>query len=125
MEITIFKKASKKIDDTEYEVIERKGEGHPDTISDTLAELISANYSTYTYKKHGYILRHMIDKLTVLGGRTKVYFGAGEFIKPIRILINGRFTDNFCGEKIPVMKIIRDTIYAHMNKLFPTINIKE
>ena len=35
----------------------------------------------------------MIDKLSILGGGSKVQFGGGEMKSPIRILVNGRFTD--------------------------------
>ena len=55
------------IDDTQFEVVETKGKGHPDNICDTLAEKISINYSKYCLENYGVILRHMIDKLSILG----------------------------------------------------------
>lgn len=124
MDICIFN-SNTNVNAQDYEVVERKGIGHPDTICDTLAEKISANYSLYTYQKYGHIFRHMIDKLSILGGKTKVYFGGGEFIKPIRILLNGRFTGNFCDEKIPYIDIATETIYKHMKFLFPMIDCKK
>lgn len=46
-----------------YETIERKGLGHPDTISDMLAAKVSQAYSKYTLDHFGVILHHQIDKL--------------------------------------------------------------
>ena len=114
MDICIFN-SNTNVNAQDYEVVERKGIGHPDTICDTLAEKISANYSLYTYQKYGHIFRHMIDKLSILGGKTNESFGGGEFIKPIRILLNGRFTGNFCDEKIPYIDIVTEIInYAKL-----------
>lgn len=59
-------------DDTEFEVVERKGIGHPDTLCDTIAEKVSQAYSQYCIKRYGIILRHMVDKIALSGGATKV-----------------------------------------------------
>ena len=111
------------INNKKFEVVETKGKGHPDNICDTLAEKISANYSKYCIEKYGVILRHMIDKLSILGGGSKVKFGGGEMIAPIRILINGRFTDRYRNEKINYMKIVTDTIRCYFKELFPILDI--
>ena len=111
------------IDEIPFEVVETKGKGHPDNICDTLAEKISANYSKYCVEKYGVILRHMIDKLSILGGGSKVYFGKGEMISPIRILINGRFTSRFKEEKIDYMNIVRNTINTYFKELFPLLDV--
>ena len=94
-DIIIYESGEKNVNNIEYEVVERKGIGHPDTICDTLAELISQNYSKYTLEKYGCIFRHMIDKITILGGSSKVGFGFGNMTKQINILLNGRFTKNY------------------------------
>ena len=91
MEIFVYSNKKDNINDTLFEVVETKGKGHPDNICDTLAEKISSEYSKYCLEKYGVILRHMIDKLSILGGGSKVKFGGGEMISPIKILINGRF----------------------------------
>src|SRR3990172_9848443 len=97
--------------DEDFETIERKGVGHPDTIADILAARISQAYSKYTYTKFdGVILHHQIDKLMVIGGKTKVTFGYGHFTKPIRIIVAGRATYSFKNKKIPVDSIVKTTI---------------
>lgn len=122
MKTFIYVTKKDNIDDQPFEVVETKGKGHPDNICDTLAEKISANYSKYCIEHYGVILRHMIDKLSILGGGSKVQFGKGEMIAPIRMLVNGRFTDRFKNEKIDYMEIVTNTITNYFKELFPLLD---
>ncbi len=72
------------------EIVERKGLGHPDTITDMLGAIISSNYSIYTKKHFGRILHHNIDKITLTGGRAAVTYGDGQIIEPVQIDFVGR-----------------------------------
>ena len=108
-----------------YETIERKGLGHPDTISDMLAAKISQAYSKYTLDHFEVILHHQIDKLMVIGGKTNVAFGRGEFIKPIQIVVAGRISYTFGPTKIPVDKILKSAIIAHFNDNFRLVKSKD
>ena len=82
------------------ELVERKGVGHPDTLSDALGEHLSLAYSRYTLDHFGAILRHQFDKVALMCGRAKVAFGAGEIVEPIRILVNGRASACLGSEEI-------------------------
>jgi len=62
-------------------LVERKGFGHPDTLSDSLAETLSREYSKYTKSKFGVILHHNFDKVGLLGGESYVKFGKGYLTK--------------------------------------------
>jgi len=106
------------INNQDIEIVERKGIGHPDTISDSIAEEISVEYSKYCLENFGCILRHMIDKISVTGGLTKVNFGGGEFISPAKIRLNGRFTESVDGVKIPYMEIAEKVIYKYFEKVY-------
>lgn len=125
MKTFIFENIKKTINEIDFEVVETKGKGHPDNICDTLAEKISSNYSKYCLTKFGVILRHMIDKLSILGGGSKVKFGQGEMISPIRVLVNGRFTDRYGDNKIDYMIIVKNTIIDYFQKLFPLLDTKK
>lgn len=125
METFIYVNKKKNIDNQKFEVVETKGKGHPDNICDTLAEKISANYSNYCLDNYGVILRHMIDKLSILGGGSRVKFNGGEMIAPIRILVNGRFTDKYNNKQIDYMKIVNCTIKNYFQELFPMIDIEK
>lgn len=94
----------KELVEPEYEFVERKGLGHPDTLSDALAEFLLVNYSNYTLKNFGAILHHNFDKVGLLGGASFVKFGKGHLTKPIRVLLNGRASTKF-GDKKYRLKI--------------------
>lgn len=108
-----------------YEIVERKGLGHPDTLSDALAEELSREYSKYTLKNFGYILHHNFDKVGLLGGKSKVSFGSGELIKPIRVILNGRASTKFGDKNIPVEKILTKVTQDFLLNFFPTLRPKD
>ena len=125
MEVFIYTNKKSDIDEQDFEVVETKGKGHPDNICDTLAEKISSNYSKYCVENYGVILRHMVDKLAILGGGSKVQFAKGEMIAPIRVLVNGRFTDRYRDKKIDYMNIVNNTIKGYFKELFPLLDINK
>jgi S-adenosylmethionine synthetase len=114
-----------KADDTEFEVVERKGIGHPDTLCDTIAEKVSQAYSQYCLKHYGVILRHMVDKIALSGGSAKVKFGNGEMQKPIRLYLNCRFTRTYQQETIPYMDIVKEAVYKHLGDVLPLLNLDQ
>ncbi len=97
---------NKDFNELPYEFVERKGKGHPDTLSDNLAEFLSSRYSRYTKEKFGVILHHNFDKVGLLGGASDVGFGYGCLSKPIRVLINGRASTKFSSESINVKELL-------------------
>ncbi len=121
----VYVNQKKNIDEQCFEVVETKGKGHPDNICDTLAEKISSNYSKYCIDHFGVVLRHMIDKLSILGGGSFVKYGGGEMIAPIRILVNGRFTDRYGEKKINYMDIVETTIKEYFAELFPLLDLEK
>ncbi len=106
----------------DFEVVERKGLGHPDTLADALAEYLSVNYSKYTLSKFGAILHHNFDKVGLLGGASFVRFGEGKIIKPIRILLNGRASGRFADVIIPVKDLLISWSKDFMMSNFPRID---
>ena len=123
MNTFVYVNKKSNINNKKFEIVETKGKGHPDNICDTLAEKISSNYSKYCIEHYGVILRHMIDKLSILGGGSKVKFGGGEMIAPIRVLINGRFTDRYKTKRIYYMNIVSNTIRDYFRQLFPLLDV--
>ncbi|WP_053847162.1 methionine adenosyltransferase [Streptomyces sp. NRRL B-24085] len=107
----------------DIEVVERKGTGHPDSLSDGLAEALSVAYSRYTRERFGAVLHHNFDKVGLLGGRSEVDFGRGRMTSPIRVLVNGRTSNRFGDEDIPVEDIIvsatREFLGARLPKIDP------
>jgi len=105
-----------------FEVVERKGVGHPDTLSDHLAEYLSVQYSNFTINKFGVILHHNFDKVGLLGGKSSVKFGSGKLTSPIRVLINGRASFSFGGENFDVWQMLVDWTKKFLVNKLPNIN---
>jgi S-adenosylmethionine synthetase len=85
-----------------FEIAERKGLGHPDTICDALVENLSLGLSRFYLERFGAILHHNVDKALLVGGAARPAFGGGEVTEPIEIYLAGRATREFRGVAIPV-----------------------
>lgn len=118
-ECLIYASGKTPASEIEYEVVERKGIGHPDTLCDTIAEKISRAYSQYCLEKYGIILRHMVDKIALAGGASRVRFGGGEMTNPVRLYLNCRFTRSYHGETIPYLEIATKIAHEHFRAVMP------
>lgn len=123
--LLVYSSGMPTIDNTEFEVVERKGIGHPDTLCDTIAEKVSQAYSQYCLRRYGIILRHMVDKIALSGGASKVRFGGGEILKPIRLYLNCRFTRIWQQETIPYLEIVKETVYEHLGNVLPLLDLNQ
>ncbi len=96
----------KPIEEQEVEIVERKGIGHPDSISDGIAESVSkALCQVYMEKFDGKIMHHNTDEVQITAGESDPHFGGGEIIKPIDILLTGRGVSEYEGKKIGIDRI--------------------
>ena len=91
-----------------FEIVERKGPGHPDSLCDGISDAISRGLCRYYLDHFGTILHHNVDKILLIGGKSRPAFGGGEIVRPLSIVIGGRATDELEGEKIPTQEIARD-----------------
>lgn len=108
-----------------FEIVERKGKGHPDTLSDSLAERLSNAYSKYSLKHFGAVLHHNFDKVGMMGGKCHVEFGRGKMLSPIRVLLNGRASTKFGNEKIEVKEMLIKETKEFFKENFPMLNFEE
>ena len=92
----------KAVEDQEVEIVERKGIGHPDSISDGIAESVSRALSQLYLDRVGKVLHYNTDETQLVAGRAAPAFGGGEVVEPIYILIVGRATKEYDGEQLPV-----------------------
>lgn len=111
------------VEKRDTELVERKGLGHPDSICDGIAESISRELSREYRERFGHVLHHNTDEVQLVAGNSKPEYGGGELVKPIHILLTGRATREFDGEKIPVdeiaLKAARKYIEKNFKKLQP------
>ena len=95
-----------------FEVVERKGLGHPDTICDALAEALSRTLCR-EYRQHfGEILHHNVDKALLSGGNAAPAFDGGSVIAPINIYLAGRAIAEVGSEILPITDIAVETSRA-------------
>jgi len=95
----------KPIEEQEIEIVERKGIGHPDSISDGIAESVSRALCQAYIEKFDGIMHHNTDEVQITAGESDPHFGGGEIIKPIDILLTGRGVSEIEGKKIGIDRI--------------------
>ncbi len=108
--------------DQEVEIVERKGEGHPDTICDAVAEHISIALSKAYKEALGYILHHNIDKGFLVAGQVECRMGGGRVIEPMRLVIGDRATVKLGRTIIPVAELAVDTAKAWIKDHLPHVD---
>jgi S-adenosylmethionine synthetase len=119
------------VEELKVELVERKGLGHPDYISDASAEAASRELSKYYLKNFGRILHHNLDKVLLVGGQASPRFGGGEVLHPIYIIVSGRATTEVRTEDgityVPVgsiiVKAVKDWIRRNFRFLDPESHV--
>jgi S-adenosylmethionine synthetase len=105
-----------------FEVVERKGIGHPDTLADGIAELSSIKFSEYCLKEFGVVLHHNLDKVGVFGGLASFSWTDGHFVRPLRVVFGGRASTSFGGRLIPVREILEQAAAEQLAIALPGFN---
>ncbi len=127
MRVVVEELKQRPVEELDVEIVERKGLGHPDYIADSSSEAVSRRLCQYYLEHYGTILHHNVDKGLVVGGRANVWFGGGEVVEPIYIIVAGRATSYVEREgkieQIPVgtlaVEAIRDFIKHNFRFLDP------
>ncbi len=119
-------KLSRKSNVSEYfEVVERKGLGHPDTIADGIAEQVSLEYSRFCLREFGAILRHNTDKVYLRGGRCEIAFGRGELLNPISVYLGGRMSSHFGGRELPIVDLAVEAATNYVREILPALDLEQ
>ena len=109
-------------DDLPFDIVERKGKGHPDTLADGLAEELSRQYSQRCLHRYGVILHHNTDKTALLGGSAHVAFGEGYLTSPIEVLVNGRFSAGVGDDRLGVEAMVDDVTRCYLGGMLPLLD---
>jgi len=120
--IVIKKLTGPSIEEKDFEIVERKGIGHPDTICDALCETSSLALSKFYLQKFKRVLHHNLDKGLLVAGKSEPKFKGGRILSPIKITIAGRATDKVGKIKIPVKNIVQK---ACINWLEKNLNLSK
>jgi S-adenosylmethionine synthetase len=105
-----------------FEIVERKGVGHPDTICDALTEGLSHALCRFYIERFGLILHHNVDKALLWGGAARPAFGGGEVLEPIEIYIAGRATREARGVTMPVDALAVESSRAWLKANLPALD---
>ncbi len=94
------------IEKKNFEFVERKGLGHPDTLCDAIAEKASVLYSKYVYNEFGMYANHWFDKVMLIGGESVIDFGIGQLIRPYKVIFAGKAVKHVGNKDIPLDDIL-------------------
>ncbi|KTG30770.1 methionine adenosyltransferase [Haloferax profundi] len=111
------------VEDQEVEIVERKGIGHPDSICDGIAESVSRALSNLYLERVGKVLHYNTDETQLVAGTAAPAFGGGEVIEPIYLLIVGRATKEYDGEKLPVDSAALRAAREYLNENIPELDV--
>jgi S-adenosylmethionine synthetase len=104
------------------ELVERKGLGHPDSISDAIAESVSRKLCRKYRDETGRILHHNTDEVQLVAGSSNPELGGGSLEEEIYILLAGRATKEFEGESLPVDKWAREAARNYIDENFKKLS---
>ncbi len=107
----------KKNKEQNFELVERKGRGHPDTICDAIAEYCSRYYSQYFYNKYGKYAHHWFDKVMLIGGQSEINYGNGKLTIPYKVIVAGKCVRTFMGENVPLIDIFTKAAVIVLNSV--------
>lgn len=93
------------LEEKNFEIVERKGIGHPDTICDAIMDRVSVSLSKEYLERFGTIMHHNADKSLLVAGDTEPRFGGGIIRAPMLLIFGDRATSEVNGIKIPVNEI--------------------
>jgi S-adenosylmethionine synthetase len=96
-----------------FEVVERKGLGHPDTLADGISEAISRDLCKEYLLEYGQILHHNVDKVLIIAGKSNPEFGGGSVLIPPSVIVGGRATK---PSKKSLEAIFNESVTSHFKK---------
>ena len=118
----------KSISEHRVEIVERKGTGHPDFICDSVMEAVSIALSAVYLREFGKVLHHNIDKGLLVAGQVKKWFGGGEVVQPMELIIGDRATFSAGGQTIPVTEIAvaaaKEWLGSHLRLVDPERHVR-
>jgi S-adenosylmethionine synthetase len=101
-----------------FEVVERKGTGHPDTLADGISESISRDLSRAYLEEYGEILHHNVDKVLMIAGKSSPEFGGGKIIKPPYVVVGGRAT---ALSRRSLNDTIKESVTSFLKRIVPDL----
>ncbi|GIH03248.1 S-adenosylmethionine synthetase [Rhizocola hellebori] len=108
----VVKQAAIDPDRAVFDVAERKGIGHPDSLADLVADAFSHRYIRWCQNNIGTIPNHWVDKVNLVGAASEVTFGGFEILKPVDCYLFGKVTAQVGMTEVPVYDLFADAVSA-------------
>jgi S-adenosylmethionine synthetase len=121
--IHVQQASGRAVEDQNVEIVERKGIGHPDSICDGVAETVSQALAQVYLDRVGKVLHFNTDETQLVAGSAAPAFGGGEMLEPIYLLIVGRATKRYEGERIPAETIALNAAREYLDDTFPELDV--
>ncbi len=121
--ISVQAAGGRPVEDQAVEIVERKGLGHPDSICDGVAETVSRRLARLYLDRFDTVLHFNTDETQLVAGNADPKFGGGEMLEPIYLLIVGRATKTYQGERIPTETVALDAAREYLDENFPNLDI--
>ena len=107
----------------DVEIVERKGLGHPDSLSDGIAERVAQHLCRAYRERFGHVLHFNTDETQLVAGRSEPAFGGGEMHSPIYILLVGRATQRYNGTAFPAESIAMEAAREYIEETVPRLEV--
>ena len=120
--ITVETILGSSVAEQQVEIVERKGNGHPDTICDSVMEAVSVALCGAYLREYGAILHHNIDKGLLAAGRADIRFGGGTILQPMELLIGDRATFGIANRTLPVEEIAVEAAQRWFRENLPHVD---
>ena len=111
------------VDEQHIEIVERKGVGHPDSICDGVAEQVSRALARTYIDRFGKPLHFNTDETQLVAGTAAPAFGGGEMLEPIYLMLVGRATKTYEGERIPAETVALRAAREYLDETFPYLDV--
>jgi S-adenosylmethionine synthetase len=121
--IHVQQAAGRAVEDESVEIVERKGIGHPDSICDGVAETVSRALAQTYLDRFGTVLHFNTDETQLVAGEAAPAFGGGEVLQPIYLLVVGRATKRYEGERVPTETIALEAAREYLDETFPELDV--
>ena len=121
--IHVQRASGRAVEDQQVEIVERKGLGHPDSICDGVAEAVSRALARTYRERFDTVLHFNTDETQLVAGTAAPAFSGGELLEPIYLLVVGRATKQYDGERIPAETIALRTARAYLDEQFPHLDV--
>jgi S-adenosylmethionine synthetase len=89
----------------QFEAVERKGIGHPDTLADAVAERLSNLYCRWMKENFDGYAHHWFDKVMLIGGHAAIDYGSAKLTRPYKMIVAGKAVLTVEDQEVPIKSL--------------------